>query len=384
MTRRQLLAWAAAAAGARGVAFGGQSAGDRVGAARDLTYQALELLSPRATPSQITEASRLLRGALDQEPNFGDAHYYRHLCLRRLNQDAVMQRRHLEAAGLYESEALRDQRDPFVFSVPRLDGNLAMVGQKWALVVGVSQFQPEIGAERLQAAANDARTLAVLLRDPAIGRFPANQVFELTDRNATTANVKARLNTIARSAKPEDIVLVYVSTHGSSRADDLRQVSYLYTYDTDVTSRDQIFGSALAMVEISGILNNRCVAQRTVVIFDTCHSGAGASAKALTVEDVNRFREGAGRYVISSCEPDQLAYEDAGNGFFTSSLVSQLRARKGCVRLRDLFATVQKDVSAKVLARHKKTQTPLLAASENAAEIVLGAPIGGSSDGCAA
>ena len=127
-----------------------------------------------------------------------------------------------------------------MLAVPKLYDKLAEVGQKWALVVGISQFQPEIGGERLQAAANDARTLAALLRDPGGRPLPCEAGFELTDRDATTANIKARLNTIASNAKPEDIVLVYLSTHGSARADDLRQVSYLYTYDTDVTSRDQI------------------------------------------------------------------------------------------------------------------------------------------------
>ena len=94
------------------------------------------------------------------------------MCLKRLNQDPAVQRRHLESAGLYESEALRDRRDPFTLAVPKIYGDLASVGQKWALVVGVSQFQPEIGAERLQSAAADAEAIAVLLRDPAVGRFP--------------------------------------------------------------------------------------------------------------------------------------------------------------------------------------------------------------------
>src|SRR6185503_18543261 len=103
------------------------------------------------------------------------------LCLKRLGQDPGAQRRHLESAELYGSEALRDRRDPFTLAVPRLYGDLSKVGQKWALVVGVSRFQPEIGAERLQSAAGDADAMARVLQDPSIGRFPANQVFVLLD-----------------------------------------------------------------------------------------------------------------------------------------------------------------------------------------------------------
>ncbi len=225
-------------------------------------------------------------------------------------------------------------------------------------------------------AANDALAFADLLRDPSVGRFPANQGFSLINANATTSAIKARLNTIATRAKPEDVVVVYVSTHGSARGDDLRGVSYLYTYDTNVTSRDQIFGSALAMVELSSIISTRCVAQRTLVILDTCHSGAGAPSSALSSQDFDRLREGAGRYILSSCEEGQLAYEDNGHGLFTASLMTQLRARKGCVRVNDLYAAVKAEVSTKVAQTYKKEQRPVIAASENAAPIVLGAPVG--------
>ena len=384
MTRRELLLALGAAAAAPCAMARAQNAGDTAGAARDLLYQALELLSASASPADVSSAARFLRNAIDQEPTFGDAHYYRQLCLKRLGQDPATQRRHLESAELYESEALRDRRDPFVLAVPRLYGDLSRVGQKWALVVGVSRFQPEIGAERLQSAAGDADAIGRVLQDPDVGRFPPNQVFVLLDDKATTANIKARLNTIARNARPEDIVVTYFSTHGSSRAEDLKKVSYLYTYDTDVTSRDQIFGTALPMVEVSSIISTRCVAQRTVAIFDTCHSGSSVASQSLSSDDVDRLREGAGRYIISACEPDQKAYEDAGHGYFTAAMLEHLRARKGCVRLKELFANVQRDVSGRVRQRLQKDQRPLMASSQDATEIVLGAAPGGTSDGCSA
>ena len=86
----------------------------------------------------------------------------------------------------------------------------------------------------------------------------------------------------------------------------------------------------------------------------------------------------------SSCEPDQQSYEDAGNGFFTASLIEELRRRRGCVRLKDLFTSVQKNVGSRVMQRFKKPQRPLMASSENAAEIVLGTAVGGASESCLA
>jgi hypothetical protein len=381
VTRREIVTLAA---GLGAGSLYAQRSSANAGVARDLVYQALELLSANSMPQEITRALRFLRGALDQYPSFGDAHYYRALCLQRLNMDPQLQRSDMQAAEKYQSEALRDKRNPFVLAVPKIYENLAAVGQKWGLVVGISRFQPEIGAEPLNFAADDATAFHELLADPNAGRFPQNQLFLLKNESATTSAIKARLNTIATRAKPEDIVVFYISTHGSPRSDDLRGVSYLYTYDTDVTSRDQIFGTALAMVEISGIISTRCTAQRTLIIFDTCHSGAGIAYQALSSQDLDRLRMGAGRYVLSSCEENQRSYEDKGHGFFTASLIAQIRARQGCIRMNELYAAVSKEVSQKALQLYKKEQRPVLASSENAGELILGVPPGAASDSCIA
>ena len=376
MKRREFLALALGPAISRA-----QKRGDSKGAARDLLNQALELLWEHSAEQQVRDALRLITLSLDEDAGFGDAHYYRALCNRRLGRVPAAQAG-LDAARMYESEALRDERDPFKLAVPRIiDDNLASIGQKWALVVGINKFQPDTGADPLQFAANDARDFAALLTDPQIGRFPTDQVFQLLDDQATTSAIKARLNRIATKAKPEDVVLVYFSTHGSARADDLRQVSYLYTHDTNVKSRDQIFATALALIEVSSIISTRCVAQRTVVIFDTCHSGAATAARSLSNEDFNRLRAGAGRYIFSSCGPDERSYEENGHGLFTASLIACLSERRGCVRMKDLIEKVQMEVSQKA-KKLNKAQMPLVAKSEAAAEIILGARQGDKSEGC--
>ncbi len=379
MTRRSFVSLAAASLVRQARA---QSSSAQLGAAQDLLYQGLELLSARSSPTQITRAEGFFSRALDEYPSFGDAHYYRYLCLKKLSQEKSLQSSAFEKAQRYRSQALADQRDPFALAVPKIYDNLASVGQKWALVVGISRFQPDVGAESLRCAAKDASALAALLRDPNLGRFPPKQVFDLLDERATTSAIKARLNTIASKAKSDDIVLIYVSTHGSSRSDDIRQVSYLYTYDTDISSRYQIFGSALAMVEISGIVRTRCLAQRTVLIFDTCHSGASITGETLSTDEVDQLREGAGRFILSSCNANQVAYEGSEHGYFTASLLDHLRDRQGCIRLSELFVQVQKDVSERVQAQLKKVQQPVMFRSQDANEIVLGAAPGGSTDQC--
>ena len=380
MTRREWLGIAAAAS----VTGQDRDGLNKRGAARDRLNQVLEQLPVNPSAKAVDSALSGIRGSLDLDISLGDAYYFKQLCLKRLKKDDAQQLRDLAAAKRYGSEALAEGLDPFQLAVPKLYADLGPVEQKWALVVGASKFNPETGATPLHYADADATAFADLLRDPKVGRFPPSQVFLLTNGQATTPQIKARLNTIARRAGSRDVVVVYFSTHGSSRSDDLRGVSYLYTYDTDVTSRDSIFGSALPMVDISGILVNRCLAQRTVSIFDTCHSGAANPGQSLADEDMKRLREGAGRYVISSCQADQLAYEADGHGYFTGALIRKLRESKGCVPLKDLFQVVQAEVGATVLKKHGKKQTPTMLKSDSAAEIVLGIAPGQPSEKCAA
>ena len=52
--------------------------------------------------------------------------------------------------------------------------------------------------------------------------------------------------------------------------------------------------------------------------------------------------------------------------------------------MSDLFAQVEKDVSEAVLRKKNAEQRPVMMKSDSAAEIVLGAAVGGASDECLA
>jgi hypothetical protein len=88
--------------------------------------------------------------------------------------------------------------------------------------------------------------------------------------------------------------------------------------------------------------------------------------------------------VISSCGEKESAWEEGGHGFFTASLISHLRSRKGCIKLNDLYMQVKQDVSQTVKRIKNADQNPQIYKSDSAAEIVLGAAPGGASDGCLA
>jgi caspase domain-containing protein/WD40 domain-containing protein len=86
--------------------------------------------------------------------------------------------------------------------------------QLFVLAIGVSQYrQPEF---RLANAANDARAVTELLRKPTPPVYDAADVATLLDDAATAPNIIQALQQIAAKARPQDLVVIFLSGHGES------------------------------------------------------------------------------------------------------------------------------------------------------------------------
>jgi Caspase domain len=103
-----------------------------------------------------------------------------------------------------------------VFAVLWLVGwaNVTLAQRTFAVIVGVSDYyvgQP--GKGDLQFSDDDARSFYALLRSPAGGSVPEENIRVLIDKNATRNSVLLAL-TIFRQATRSDRVIFYFSGHG--------------------------------------------------------------------------------------------------------------------------------------------------------------------------
>jgi Caspase domain len=255
----------------------------------------------------------------------------------------------------------------------------AFVRNKFALVIGIGSFQdPEIPS--LRFAAKDARDFAALLTDPRFGHFSPDHVTLLTDSDATRAGILDALQDIFVKANEEDLVLLYVSSHGSPRreAGGLGGVGYLVTYDT---SRAKLW---LDAIDYEGFSRQVSLirARRKVIFLDTCYSGlAAAGAKALTVEaaGVNAetaglFVSGEGTYVITSSQGDQRSFESETlhNSYFTHFLMRALRRTDEVPDLREVFTSLTRDVPAAVARDKHATQDPQMVPADGPGDLRIG------------
>jgi hypothetical protein len=395
-----------------GGANGGQRRGEQKRAgescytAKDVVVQALERLRADSESNDLEDADQLLRRAIDLCAESGDAWYYRSLVEAKLNHPPKVVYA-LGQAREFGSEALQQGLNPFILATPASRGfNLEASGKspqpkapppavvpgpvesKWALVVGISKFvDKEIPS--LNYSTQDADAFAAELKDPEIGRFPAENVREITNAEATTRNIKEQLNWIARSAQPNDLVVIYVATHGSPRSlDSVSGVNYLITYDTEMYDggnfdEDAMYGSALPMVELADAVATRMKALRTLVVLDTCYSGGSvdnqaSAAKSAAVKAapshamLEQMGQGTGRIVLAASQSDEESLESAklGHGYFTYFLLQALKSGKGNTPMSQVYAEVSKSVS-QLAAESGGRQHPVIYQSSATADFSL-------------
>jgi uncharacterized caspase-like protein len=171
---------------------------------------------------------------------------------------------------------------------------------------------------------------------------------------------------------------------------DTRNVNYIVTNDTEIQSPDQLFATALAMVEVTAVIRSRIQARRTLVLLDTCHSGAAAGGRglhltpdigesSLSSETLDIIRQGFGRAIITSSQAGQQSFEsdEVKNGYFTYYLNQALRNSKGQDSIEKVYAYLRDQVASSVASKFNSQQTPVLSQSDRGAEIVLGVPEAG-------
>jgi uncharacterized caspase-like protein len=367
--------------------------------------QALEEVGPRSRPGELDDAVQLLKRASDLCGELGDAWYYRGLVETRL-QHGPKASFAFEQARMFASAAQVEGANPFVLATPDARGVTAerqptspktqevpqnRPAQKWALVVGIGQFSDR-SIRQLKYTTSDADGFAAALKDPTIGQFAPDHVRELKDTQATGKNIKEEINRIARQAGPNDLVVIYLATHGSPRSmDSVGGVNYLVTYDTEMFDQgkldeDAMYATAFPMVELANAVSTRMKSLRTLVVLDTCYSGGSftapgtaakvaATAAGPTPQMLEKMGEGTGRIVMAASQADETSLESAalGHGYFTYYLLQALKESGGKKPMSQIFSTVAEKVSRQAEAAGAR-QHPVIFQSSATADFSLLGP----------
>lgn len=204
-------------------------------------------------------------------------------------------------------------------------------GKKWALMVGVSDFThvcriSGLCGNSLPGVKVDMQAMKKTLADVGVS---SDRMTWLFNEQATTTNIKKALDALRQNTAPDDLVYIYLSTHGMSKEGGLSGFGVPVTWD--MTKENFIDFEALRMA--IGALN----ATNIIWINDTCHSGLAAEG-LVTIEigsrDFGIAPPGAfnasvaadlkskNLVVISSATGDQKAADLGSQGGLFSSIFS--------------------------------------------------------------
>lgn len=238
------------------------------------------------------------------------------------------------------------------------------VTDKWALVIGVSKFtDPSLN---LRYPAKDAQDFYNYLITK--GNFAKDHVRLLLNENATKDRILDQLGDswLPRAALPDDLVVIFISSHGSSSDADIRGVNYVVAHDTNPT---KLFTTGIPMQHLADTIRERVHSDRVLVVLDTCHSGGASGGKGIVRTanaDAASIAQGSGQLVICSSDKNQTSWESKKypNSVFTRSLIDGLQKQGESTDVNQVFDFVKDQVQQEVVQERGVLQTPVLEASK--------------------
>ena len=143
------------------------------------------------------------------------------------------------------------------------------VRNKYALVVGIGKFLH--GLTELKYSVSDATNFSRFLLDPERGGFSKGNVIFLTNQDATRNNVANALERIKNLAEANDLVVIYISSHGTP-PEKFGGV-FIVTYDTEVKPRERVWQTAVGEALLKDFVEN-LKSKRLIMILDACYSNS--------------------------------------------------------------------------------------------------------------
>ncbi len=249
---------------------------------------------------------------------------------------------------------------------PAQPGTDAPVRDKWALVIGISNFahsknHPEQPSIDLKYSAKDAQDFYNYLTTQA--KFSKDHVLLLLNEAATRENIMAAFGDkfLPAVVSPGDQVVIYIATHGTPASKDPAKRNFIVAYDTNPNS---LYATGVNMEELYKSVQTAMKSNRALIVMDTCYSGAGVPG-ARCVEDGANFdaaqiSQGFGHLVLASSAPNERSWESkvSANGVFTKYLIQDLQLTKG--NLKNTFEKLSTDVQWEVQNAFNQPQHPKL------------------------
>ncbi|MGW4461749.1 type VII secretion protein EccCb [Micromonospora sp. NPDC004704] len=188
------------------------------------------------------------------------------------------------------------------------------MGRRLALLIANDRYIDESLSD-LYAPRDEARDLSSLLSDADVGAFDHTVLLE----NESKSAVERAIESMLRTAGPEDLFLLYFSGHGIRS--NKRGRLYLAVANTEL---DALSSTAISASFVRELLDESDAAS-SVILLDCCYSGAFDGQGLKSTDDLpidGELSAGYGRYVITATN----SVERADDGRPATEITPRLRS----------------------------------------------------------
>ena len=252
----------------------------------------------------------------------------------------------LAAALLFAADPPKNPKDAEWHK--QLNGQFG-AGTKRALLIAIDDYPPP--NSKLGGCLNDAKLIGECLYQYC--GYAKENIYVLFDKDATKANIEAKLKELVNASGENDTLFVSFGGHGGL---DGQQQSQFCVFDTELAADD-----------VRAVLQSRRLAQKIFYI-DSCHSGA-AKTKANVKPDMEQFsgsfEKSSGLITFAGCRRNQECMDFGGHGICTGQLIRGLTGeadfdKNGIVDSDEIYRHLLMEVPTTVkLVDPKHEQIPI-------------------------
>lgn len=223
--------------------------------------------------------------------------------------------------------------------------------ERWALVIGMSDYSSVRAASGVQIGdlPGVARDTQFVLGSLGKMGFAKERLTVLRDQQATGIAIRGALKDMAGKVGTDDVVLIFISGHGGDK--DFSVSGYGMPILADYKPNDP---SPLDFWELQSFAKN--LRGKVLWINDTCHSGGAAKDVATVVissggvsaqkdvrgPDAQTVAGSAGPgqdfAILTACRANEISWEEATGGVFTTKLFTDLVANGGKLPVSSIYA----------------------------------------------
>ncbi len=217
----------------------------------------------------------------------------------------------------------------------------------YVLAVGVNKYRDK--QLWLNYAVPDASSIADSFKNVKGNLYQSVNVTTIFDADVTSAGLSAAFNLLANKVSADDVFIFYLSGHGTTHTDG---DYYFIPVDFRFRNAQSVPESAISKHFITENLS-KIRAQKTLVMLDTCNSGAFISTGARGMAEktaIDRLSRATGQATIAASSDSQSAMEGyEGHGIFTYVILEGLAGKAdsnkdGFISLSELSAYAEEKV----------------------------------------